>query len=120
MFGQTIEAIIEKVEGATAAMVVGMDGFIIEQRSVGDGELALDAIAAEAAGLIRHVEGSSQSLNLGFVGETNVKTDRFFLLTQRITPDYFICLVMTADGNFGRGRFELRKAKSLLEKEFVV
>ncbi|MDD5543186.1 MAG: hypothetical protein PHX83_08430 [Acidobacteriia bacterium] len=120
MFGQTIESILGKVEGATAALVVGMDGFIIEQRTIGGEVLALEAIAAEAAGFIRHLEGTFRNLNLGTLGESHFKTDRFFLLTQRITPDYFICLVMAADGNFGRGRFELRKAKSLLEKEFVV
>jgi predicted regulator of Ras-like GTPase activity (Roadblock/LC7/MglB family) len=120
MFGQTIETIMRKVEGATAALVVGMDGFVIEQQCVPDHALSIEAIAAETASLIREAEASSQDLGLGALTETNLKTDRYYLLTQRITPDYFICLVISVDGNFGRARFELRKARTLLEKEFVI
>jgi hypothetical protein len=36
-----------------------------------------------------------------------------------VTPEYFILLVMKPDGNYGRARFELAKAKLALRDELV-
>ena len=37
-----------------------------------------------------------------------------------LSRDYFVVLVLTSEGNLGRGRFELRKAELQLAKEFTV
>jgi hypothetical protein len=37
-----------------------------------------------------------------------------------LTKDYFVVLAIGAEGNMGRGRFELRKAELKLAKEFAI
>jgi hypothetical protein len=36
-----------------------------------------------------------------------------------VTGEYYLLLLLAPEGNFGRGRFELRKAAAALEKELL-
>jgi predicted regulator of Ras-like GTPase activity (Roadblock/LC7/MglB family) len=120
MLNKTLEAIHEKVKGTVAVMVVGLDGFIIEQQGSPEGDLSLETVAAEIATLLRQAQTSSADMNVGTLEEVDLRTERFYILVQRITNDYFLCLIQALDGIFGRARFELRKAKVLLASEFVI
>ena len=120
MLNETIEAIHLKVPGTVAVMVVGLDGFIIEQQFNPDIDLSLEGVAAEMASLLRQAQTSSADLEAGILEEVDLRTERFYILVQRITNDYFLCLIQSLDGIFGRARFELRRAKALLASEFVI
>jgi hypothetical protein len=37
-----------------------------------------------------------------------------------ITPEYFLLVLLKRDGNLGRARFELKRAKFALAKEFAI
>ncbi|MBZ5536056.1 MAG: roadblock/LC7 domain-containing protein [Acidobacteriia bacterium] len=120
MLNQTLEAISQKVRGTVAVMVVGLDGFIIEQQAGPDIDLSLEAVAAEIATLLRQTQTTTTDMNVGGLEEMDLRTEQFYILVQKITNDYFLCLIQKLDGLFGRARFELRKAKSLLASEFVI
>lgn len=120
MLNQTLETISQKVRGTVAVMVVGLDGFIIEQQTGPHVEFSLEAVAAEIATLLRQAQASATDMNVGGLEEMDLRTEQFFILVQKITNDYFLCLVQELDGLFGRARFELRKARSLLASEFVI
>lgn len=120
MLTQTLEAITRKLPGTIAVMVVGLDGFIIEQWADSDCHLSLEAVAAETATLLRQTQTSSSDLGTGSLEEINLRTEHFYVLTQRITDDYFLCLVLAPYGSFGRARFQLRKATGQLMQEFAM
>jgi hypothetical protein len=46
-------------------------------------------------------------------------TDAEVAILSRVTAEYYLLLLLSREGNFGRGRFELRKAGLLLEKELL-
>ncbi len=46
-----------------------------------------------------------------------VTTDRYVLMISALTDDYYLLLVLHADGNAGRARFELRRAVLLFEDD---
>ncbi len=120
MLSRALEAITQKIPEGAAVMVVGMDGFIIEQQAGPDNSLSLEGVAAEIATLLRQAQSSTTDLNVGILEEITVKTEQSYILAQKITNDYFLCLVMPVSGIAGRARFELRKAKALLASEFVI
>jgi hypothetical protein len=37
-----------------------------------------------------------------------------------ITPEYFLLILLKRDGNLGRARFELKKARFALAKELAI
>jgi hypothetical protein len=42
------------------------------------------------------------------------------VIIRLLSRDYFVMLALKADGNFGRGRYELRKAEHQLSREFAL
>lgn len=120
MLNDALQRIVQKVNGAIAVMVVGVDGFIIEQNLVNESALSLEAVAAEAATLLRQAQSSAADLDGGGVEEVSLRTDHYYVLIRTITNEYFLCLVLTVDGNFGRARFEMRRAQEQVKEEFVL
>lgn len=120
MLSDTLESIAQKVEGTISAMVMGLDGFVIDQYIREEREVSLEAVAAEVASLVRQTQSASTNLSFGGLEEINWRTEGFYVLTQRITDEYFLCLLLAFGGNYGRARFELRKAQSRLHAEFAI
>lgn len=120
MLSDTLESIAQKVEGTISVMVIGLDGFVIDQHIREDRQVSQEAVAAEVASLVRQSQTASSNLTFGGLEEINWRTERFYILTQRITDEYFLCLLLAFGGNYGRARFELRKAQSLLQAEFAI
>jgi predicted regulator of Ras-like GTPase activity (Roadblock/LC7/MglB family) len=46
-------------------------------------------------------------------------TERVVVVLKAITTEYFLMMILSEGANIGRARFELKKAKYILEKEFV-
>jgi predicted regulator of Ras-like GTPase activity (Roadblock/LC7/MglB family) len=51
------------------------------------------------------------------VEQFSLVTERYTTFLSAVTSEYFILLVLRPDGNYGRARFELRKAKHALQSE---
>jgi hypothetical protein len=46
-------------------------------------------------------------------------TEKYITFLAAITSDYYILLVLSPDGNFGRARYELARARHLLRDELT-
>jgi predicted regulator of Ras-like GTPase activity (Roadblock/LC7/MglB family) len=118
MFKQTLKEIAERLQDIHCILLMGIDGLPIEKNVVTD-QLNIEAVMAEFTTILRITQHTTNEVNSGTLDELIILTDQLILLTKSITSDYFILLVLPQDGNLGRARFELKKAKYLLEKEFV-
>ena len=119
MFGEVLDSVLNKVEGTLAAVVMGMDGISIEDRIRGN-EVNIEALAAEYSSLLKGTALTTQEIGLGPIQEMVVSAESRIIVIRMITPEYFILVLLDRDGNIGRTRFELKKAKFALEKELVL
>jgi len=119
MFGELLESITGKVEGTLGAVVMGMDGISVEKCFPG-GSANIESLAAEYTPILRASSTASQDIGQGPLEELIVSTDSNIIAIRMITAEYFLLLLLNKDGNIGRARFELRKAKQALIKEFVI
>jgi predicted regulator of Ras-like GTPase activity (Roadblock/LC7/MglB family) len=117
MFGPLLESITEKIEGSMGAVVMGMDGISVE-KFLPDGSANVESLAAEYTPLLKASYTATQDIGQGPLQELIVSTDSNVVAIRMITPEYFLLLLLNKDGNIGRARFELRKAKQALAKEF--
>jgi predicted regulator of Ras-like GTPase activity (Roadblock/LC7/MglB family) len=116
IFRNTLDGIQQRVEGVIAASIIGTDGIALH--SVGQyPQTSLDGIAAEFTAFAKSIRVSNTELGSGNLEQFSVVTDRTITLLSSLTSDYFLLLVLGRDGNFGRARFETRKAKAVLESE---
>ena len=121
MFKEMLESIIERTEGSLGALIMGTDGIAVEKVLGQAGvDANLDVAAAEFTSLVRSAQRAGTDTGLGGLRELVVSLDGALMLMRLLSKDYFVVLALSAGGNLGRGRFELRKAELKLAKEFAV
>ena len=121
MFKEFLEKIIECTDGSLGALIMGTDGIAVE-KVLGEAgkEANLDIAAAEFTSLVRGAQRSGRDLGLGGLRELVITLDDLIVVMRLLNRDYFLVLALNANGNVGRGRFELRKAELQLAREFAV
>ena len=117
MFRRVLTGIRDRVEGTLAISLIGLDGIAVE--TLNEDRVPLDVLGAEFGGFIKSIRLSNTELNTGEVKQFALVTEKYVTFLSEVTPEYYILLVMRPDGNYGRARFELSKAKELLRDELV-
>lgn len=114
-FRDVLSQIHRKVEGARAVSLIGLDGIAID--SIADDEIPLETLSAEFGSFIKSIRLANTELKTGDVEQFALVTEKYVTFLSSVTADYFILLVIEPQGNYGRARFELRKAKYALRDE---
>lgn len=117
VFRTILENIQRKVEGTMAISLIGLDGIAID--SVKNEEVPLDSMGAEFGGFLKSIRVSNTELHTGDVEQFSLTTDKFVTFLSAVTSEYFILMVLSRGGNYGRARFELQKAKFALKDELT-
>jgi predicted regulator of Ras-like GTPase activity (Roadblock/LC7/MglB family) len=117
MFKDVLASIRDKVDGAIAVSLIGLDGIAVE--SIGREHVRLDVLGAEFGGFVKSVQQTNTELDTGEVRQFSLVTEKYITFLSEVTPDYYILLVMRPDGNYGRARFELARVKHLLRDELM-
>lgn len=117
MFKRVLAGVQERVEGTLAISLIGLDGIAVE--TIGRGEVPLDVLGAEFGGFVKSIRHANTELDTGDVLQFAVVTEKYITFLSEVTPEYYILLVLKPDGNYGRARFELTKAKYLLRDELI-
>ena len=116
VFQDTLRRIAERVEGTRAVSLVGLDGIPIDTYGPRTGEgVSVESVAAELGSFVK----SSSPSEAGDVQQLCLVTEGGKAILSRVTEEYYLLLLLSREGNFGRGRFELRKAALALEKELL-
>ena len=79
-----------------------------------------DIAVAEYTSLIRSARRKNKETGIGDLCEMTMSTENELFIMRLVTEDYFLAMILSNDGNFGRGRFEMRRAELLLENELVI
>lgn len=117
MFRTVLSDLRDRVDGSIAVSLIGLDGIAIE--TIGAGQVPLDVLGAEFGGFIKSLRNANTELNTGDVLQFALVTERYITFLSEVTPEYYILLVLQPDGNYGRARFELAKAKHALRDELI-
>jgi predicted regulator of Ras-like GTPase activity (Roadblock/LC7/MglB family) len=118
MFAETLREIATRLDNVDCILVMGMDGLPIEKIVLNEA-LNMDLVTAEFTTVLRIAAHSASEMGAGNVEEVIILADEMIILTKTIADGYFLMLIVPQDANIGKARFELKKAKYILEKEFV-
>jgi predicted regulator of Ras-like GTPase activity (Roadblock/LC7/MglB family) len=118
VFQDTLRRIAERVEGTRAVSLVGVDGIAIDSFVSAEG-LPMESLAAETGSVVKAARAARALTDHGPLQQLTVASDNASTILCRVTEEYYLLLLLARDGNFGRGRFELKKAAAALEKELV-
>lgn len=98
-----------KLEGVSAAVVVGRDGFVIE--SAVSGKIDIDALGAMASTGLGTAETMGAQLGKGSLRQTLIELEKGPILLSPLSADELIAIVADDVANIGRIRYELKKNK---------
>ena len=112
----SLREVLEGLEGAKGVALVGMDGIVVEEQKQ-DSQLDLQTLGAEWCAILRQAEKGISPDDAGGVEELSVTSEKAVMVMRRIHEEYFLLLAIGKDGNFGKGRYLLRKAGINLKGE---
>lgn len=98
-----------KLDGVSAAVVAGRDGFVIE--SAVSGDIDLDALGAMASTGLGTSEAMSQELGKEVMNQIIIELEEGPILISPISEDELIAIVAQQGVNVGRLRYELKKKR---------
>jgi predicted regulator of Ras-like GTPase activity (Roadblock/LC7/MglB family) len=117
VFRTVLTDLRDRIEGALAVSLIGLDGIAVE--TVGNGQIPLEILGAEFGSFVKSIRHANTELETGEVLQFALVTEKYVTFLSEVTPEYYILLVLRPDGNYGRARFELSKAKYLLRDELI-
>jgi predicted regulator of Ras-like GTPase activity (Roadblock/LC7/MglB family) len=117
VFRDVLLGLRDRIDGAVAASLIGLDGIAVE--TIGSRDVPLDVLGAEFGTFIKSIRHANTELDTGEVLQFSLVTEKFVTFLSEVTPEYYILLVLKPEGNYGRARFELSKAKYLLRDELI-
>ncbi|MBI2566552.1 MAG: roadblock/LC7 domain-containing protein [Candidatus Schekmanbacteria bacterium] len=116
-FKSGLEQILERVAGSLGASLIGADGLSVTEVSR-DAKLDLTSIAAEYSTILKNARRAVDAMSFGVLEEIAVVTESFALLLCAVTDEYYLVLAIgRAELNYGKGRYELRRAIAQFRKE---
>src|SRR2546423_7493322 len=112
MFKQALSEIIQRTEGATGALIMGMDGIAVERVFLPEGDDSnMDVAAAEVTSLVRGALRAGTNTGLGALDEMVINYEQVHILARLFSNEYFVVLTLRPAGNLGRGRSQLPQAE---------
>lgn len=118
MFLERLSKIGNRIQGAVALSLVDEDGISIESIN-SNPELDLEVLAAELIAQVKTMQGAYSELATGRFRQCSITTDRMTVVVSSLGQGYYLLLVLNREASIGQARFELRRARLLLEPELA-
>jgi predicted regulator of Ras-like GTPase activity (Roadblock/LC7/MglB family) len=117
VFNQQLKQVVDNVDGGIGALLMGLDGIPVESYVRDDHKIDITTLGMEFSFILGQVKKAAEILRLGGINELTIKAESLVLVVRMINADYFLAVVLGADGNFGKCRFMMRLAQPGLLSE---
>lgn len=103
------------VDGISAAVVIGKDGFVID--SISNSDIDTDVIGGIVSGGIKSTEEMGTELNIGTLHQSMIEYDKGVILTKLInTSGAILAVVASENAVIGNIRYQLNKFSDQVAK----
>jgi predicted regulator of Ras-like GTPase activity (Roadblock/LC7/MglB family) len=104
----TLKTIVENVGGGIGAVIMGFDGIPIEEYIL-KGIFDVQIVAVEYVNVMKEVKRTLDVLKTGEMEEILITTGESRIIIRSICDDFFIMLALDCNGNYGKGRYLLKR-----------
>jgi predicted regulator of Ras-like GTPase activity (Roadblock/LC7/MglB family) len=117
IFEDIIKDVVDNVEGCWSGIMMGIDGVMVGNYNSDTCEEDVSTMSIEFANILRGICRSSEQLDTGQVQEITIKTEKITYLIRMISNDYFVAIILTPHGNYGKARYLLKKSIPAFKEE---
>ncbi|MDD2581976.1 MAG: roadblock/LC7 domain-containing protein [Desulfuromonadaceae bacterium] len=104
----SLNSIIQSVDGALAAMVMAYDGIPIDEVTVDQSEFDMQLLSVEYAAILKEIKRAVDVVKMGDLEEVSIATTRTCVVVRILNEDFFAALIMSRGGNIAKGRYMLK------------
>lgn len=105
---EALNTIVQSVDGAMAAIIMAYDGIPIDEVTVEQSEFDMQLLSVEYATVLKEIKRAVDVIKMGYLEEVSITTTRTCLVVRVLNDDLFAALIMSRDGNIGKGRYMLK------------
>ena len=103
-----LSTIVQSVDGSLAAVIMAYDGIPIDEVVVEQSELDMQLLSVEYATVLKEIKRAVDVIKMGDLEEVTISTPRTCVVVRVLNDDLFAALIMSRDGNIGKGRYMLK------------
>jgi predicted regulator of Ras-like GTPase activity (Roadblock/LC7/MglB family) len=118
-FRESIEKLLNGIEGAVSCALMGFDGITVDisSKEAAAGGPDIQTLSMEFAHLIAQARRTLESVDAGALEEFTLRTDKLTLVVRLLTPEYFLACAILPTGNLGRARYLMRLSAPALRAD---
>lgn len=105
---ESLNTIVQSVHGSLAAVIMAYDGIPIEEVIVEQTEFDMQLLSVEYATVLKEIKRAVDVIKMGALEEVSISTSRTCVVVRVLNDDLFAALIMSRDGNIGKGRYMLK------------
>ena len=110
MFTEHIKSVVDRVDGGIGGVLMGLDGIPVDTYVRDGGSMDVNTLSMEFSYILTQVKKAGQILEIGHIREFSIRAESLVLVIRMLTDEYFLAVVLSSDGNFGKARFLMRVA----------
>jgi predicted regulator of Ras-like GTPase activity (Roadblock/LC7/MglB family) len=107
-FREHLQEVCRGVEGALACSLMGVDGIEVDTHVEEGGALDVKSLLVEYSGIFRTAREAAEAHDAGAISEVSIQTEKVLAVARLVSPEYFMVVALTPEGNFGKARYLLR------------
>jgi predicted regulator of Ras-like GTPase activity (Roadblock/LC7/MglB family) len=118
-FRESIEKLLNGIEGAVSCALMGFDGITVDisSKEAAAGGPDIQTLSMEFAHLIAQARRTLESVDAGALEEFTLRTDKMTLVVRLLTPEYFLACAILPTGNLGKARYLMRLSAPALRAD---
>lgn len=105
---ESLNTILQNVDGALAAVVMAYDGIPIDEVTIEQTEFDMQLLAVEYATVLKEIKRSVEVIKMGDLEEVSITTSRTSVIVRVLNDELFAALILKRGGNVGKGRYLLK------------
>jgi predicted regulator of Ras-like GTPase activity (Roadblock/LC7/MglB family) len=120
MFRDSLQKLVERVDGGVAGILMGFDGISVEAYTrPADKARTTDiqTVGMELAHVIGQVRRTAALLEAGTLDEVTIRADRLVVLVRAVSDEYFLAFALRPESSFGKARYALRVLAPKIQAE---
>ena len=103
-----LSSIVQNVDGSLAAVIMAYDGIPIDEVTIDQTEFDMQLLSVEYATVLKEIKRAVDVIKMGDLEEVSISTTRTCIVVRILNEDLFAALIMSRDGNIGKGRYMLK------------
>jgi len=117
MFRESLQRMVDRVDGGVAGILMGFDGISVESYTKEEVGTDIQTVGMELAHVISQVRRAAEALEVGGLREISVRADRLTVLVHVLNEEYFVACALEPQANFGKARYLLRLLVPQIQSE---